>query len=159
MTLWKCLGRLAPFWRGPFCREHPFDAGACSISLSFPSGDFAAQSRGLVDPASEALSPQDADLDLNHVKRVLGGVAELDPPQDPHWLGFRTDPELASLVGSEVSRHFAVSATTSRNRLQHHSATAEQWCPSSATVAHQSLPLRYRRCSDVDVRSSAGVHC
>jgi hypothetical protein len=59
--------------------------------LPFPSGDFATQSLGVVDPASEALAAQDADLDLNHVEPacVLWGVVELDPPQDSSGFGGR----------------------------------------------------------------------
>ena len=79
-----------------------------TISLSFPSGDFAAQSLGVVDPASEALSPQDADLDLNHVEPacVLGGVVELDPPQDPPGFGGRERLiQGAGRVGRQVILH------------------------------------------------------
>ena len=85
----KPFSALSPhFCAGVFCNEHPFDTGACSISLLF---HFAAQSLGIVDPASEALSPQGADLDLNHVDPacVLGCVVELDPPQDLPGFGGR----------------------------------------------------------------------
>jgi hypothetical protein len=113
MTLWKCLGRLAPFCAGLFRREHPFDAGAGSISLPFPSGDFATQSLGVVDPASEALAAQDADLDLNHVEPacVLWGVVELDPPQDG-WKSTKSirRPRESKICNSGLCR-FALSAS------------------------------------------------
>jgi hypothetical protein len=59
--------------------------------LSFPGGDFAAQSLGVVDPAIQALAPQDADFDLDHVEPacVLWGVVELKPSQNPPGFGGR----------------------------------------------------------------------
>jgi hypothetical protein len=43
--------------------EHPFDAGALGISLSFPPGDFSVEDLAVVDAAVEALAAQDSDLD------------------------------------------------------------------------------------------------
>ena len=59
--------------------------------MSFPGGDFAAQSLGVIDPAIQALASQDADFDLDHVEPtcVLWGVVELEPSQDPPGFGRR----------------------------------------------------------------------
>lgn len=59
--------------------------------MSFPSGDFAAQSLGIVDPAIQALASQDADFDLDHVEPtcVLWRVVELKPSQNPPGFGGR----------------------------------------------------------------------
>ena len=50
--------------------EHPFDARAGGISLSFPSSDFADEALRVVDSAIQALAAEDADLDLEarHVR-------------------------------------------------------------------------------------------
>jgi hypothetical protein len=47
------------------------------------------QSHGIVDPATQALVPQDADLDLNHLEPacVLGGAVDLEPSQNPPGFG------------------------------------------------------------------------
>lgn len=51
--------------------------------MPFPGSDLAAQSLGVVDPAIQALAPQDADLDFDHVEPagVLGSVVELESSQ------------------------------------------------------------------------------
>jgi len=75
---------VAHFGAGFVGCEHPFDAGAFGITLSFPGGDFATEPFCVVDSAIQALAAQDADLDLDHVEPacVLGGVVELQPPQN-----------------------------------------------------------------------------
>ena len=50
--------------------EHPFDAGGSGVSLSFPRGDFADEAFRVVDSAVQALTAQDADLDLDHVEQL-----------------------------------------------------------------------------------------
>jgi len=79
---------------GLICCEHPFDAGAAVISRALPGCDFAAQSFGFVDPAIQALTAQEAGLDLDHVEPtcVLGDVVE--------WNGSRRKIRLASAGGN-----------------------------------------------------------
>src|ERR1700758_23804 len=76
-------------YAGALCSEHPFDASAASISLSFPLGDFGFEDFAVVDASVEALGAQDADLDLDHVepRGMLGRVMELQAAQDAMRLG------------------------------------------------------------------------
>lgn len=70
--------------RAFFGCEHPVDAGAALVSLPLPGGDFAHERVLVGDSPVKTLGAQDADLDLDQVEPtgVLGGVMELEPPQD-----------------------------------------------------------------------------
>jgi hypothetical protein len=68
MTLWSDGVGAAHFGAGLVGCEHPFDAGAGSVSLLLPSGDFADEVFGVVDSAIQTLTAEHADLDLDHVE-------------------------------------------------------------------------------------------
>src|SRR5258707_3953792 len=86
MTLGRDGIGAAHFGAGFVGCEHPIDAGAGGVSLSFPGVDFAAEPVWVVDSAVQALAAEYADLDLDHVEPtgVLGGVVELQAaPNSP----------------------------------------------------------------------------
>jgi hypothetical protein len=58
--------------------EHPFDTGACGVSLSFPGADFGLEALASTNPTVEALAAEHANFDLDHVQPagVLGDVVE-----------------------------------------------------------------------------------
>src|SRR5258707_13407716 len=89
MTLGRDGIGAAHFGAGFVGCEHPIDASACGVSLSFPGVDFAAEPVWVVDPAVEALAAEHADLDLDHVEPtgVLGRVMELEAAQNPPGVG------------------------------------------------------------------------
>src|SRR5260370_19104958 len=78
----------AQFLAGFLGCEHPFDVGAVGIAPSFPGGDLGDQPLLVVDAPVQALTAQDADLDLHHVQPtgMFGGVVELHSLE--HAAGF-----------------------------------------------------------------------
>jgi hypothetical protein len=63
--------------------EGPLDGSALVVSVTLPSGHFAAQSGAVRQPSIQALASEDTDLDLGHVQPtgVLRGVVEMNPAQ------------------------------------------------------------------------------
>ena len=63
--------------------EFPLDSASKGISCELPDIDFALERPRIGNASIQALTAEDADLDLRHVQpaRVLGGVVELDPAQ------------------------------------------------------------------------------
>jgi hypothetical protein len=84
--------------------EHPCDACACGISLSFPGEDFGFEALARPDPAVEALAAKHADVDLDHVQAagMLGEIVELQPLQ--HAACFASRKSLVERTGRMPGR-------------------------------------------------------
>lgn len=92
------------FGAGLVCCEHPFDAGAGGVSLPFQAV-ISRRSR-VVDAAIQALGPQEAHLDLDHVEPacVLGSAVELESSHYPPCFGGRERPiQGAGAAGREIA--------------------------------------------------------
>ena len=76
--------------------------------MFFPCGDFADEALWIVDSAIQALAAEHADLDLDHVEPtgMLGGVVELQAPQNsPGFGGRECLIEGAGRMGRQVVLH------------------------------------------------------
>jgi hypothetical protein len=71
--------------------EHPIDAGAGGVALTFPGSDLGFELLLRVDASVEALAAQHSDFDLDHVEPtcVLWGVVELQSSQNAPGFGGR----------------------------------------------------------------------
>ena len=90
--------------------EHPFDASAGGVALSYPCGDFLSEVIRVIDPAVETLAAQDTDLDFDHVEPtgVLRGVVEFQAAQNAPGIGGREGlVEGAGRMGRQVVLHDA----------------------------------------------------
>src|SRR5712691_1672370 len=63
--------------------ERPIDAASFGVALALPRVDLASRGLSIHQPPPEALTLQDADLDLRHVQPagMLGRVVKLHAPQ------------------------------------------------------------------------------
>src|ERR1039457_3137437 len=84
---WFWVGA-AHFGAGFLSCEHPFDASARGIALSFPGSDLGYEFLLGGDAPVEALTAQHADLDLDHVQPagMLWDIVELQSAQHPAGL-------------------------------------------------------------------------
>jgi len=65
--------------------EPPFDGSSLVVARLLPGIDLGSQQAAVGDSPIQALTTEDADLDLRHVQptRVLGCVVELHATQEP----------------------------------------------------------------------------
>ena len=90
--------------------EHPVDVGLGGVSLVFPGGDLGDDFLLVVDASVQALTAQDADLDLDHVQPAgaLGGMMEVQALE--HAAGFRCGEGVvqgAGRMGRQIVEHYA----------------------------------------------------